>query len=80
MEMGITTRSTAKQQALEQQLASIISLMEEQKSDQAEQTQQLLEESRQHSEQLTKLVGENQAHWESLEMQQEETSLYWRRI
>ena len=75
METGTTTRSATKQQALEQQLASIISLMEEQKSNQAEKTQQLLEESKQHSEQLTKLAGENLARWESLEMKQEETSV-----
>jgi transcriptional regulator of heat shock response len=39
------------------------------------QTQQLLEESKQHSERLIKLAGENQAHWESLEKKQEETSV-----
>ena len=71
---GVTTRSAARQQELEQQLASILSLMEEQKANIAKQTQQLLEESKQHSKRLMKLAGENQAHWESLEKKQEETS------
>ena len=69
-----TTVTTRRQQELEKQLACIISLMEEQKSNQAEQTQQLLDELKQHSEQLTKLAGENQALWESLTMKQQETS------
>ena len=68
---SVTTRSAARQQELEQQLASILSLMEEQKANIAKQTQKLLEESKQHSEWLMKLAGENQAHWESLEKKQE---------
>jgi hypothetical protein len=36
METGITTRSAAKQQELEQQLASTLSLMEEQKANRSE--------------------------------------------
>ena len=59
---GVTTRSAARQQELEQQLASILCLMEEQKANLVKQTQQLLEESKQHSEWLMKLAGENQAH------------------
>ncbi len=72
--MATTTRSAAKQQEMEQQLASIISMIEEQKASQVEQTQQLLETSRHHSEQLTKLADENQARWESLKARQEGTS------
>ena len=72
--MATTTRSAAKQEEMEQQLASIISMIEEQKASQVEQTQQLLETSRHHSEQLTKLADENQAHWESLKARQEGTS------
>ena len=48
--------------------------MEEQRSSQAERTQQLFDESKQHSEQLTKLAGENQARWKSLTVKQPETS------
>ena len=44
--MSTMTRSAAKQQELEEQLTSILTLMEEQKASQVEQAQRLLEESR----------------------------------
>ena len=69
-----TTRSAARQQQLEEQVTTILGLMQEQGRSQAEQAQlserrqpQLLQElQEQHQQQRAKMAQEYEGHWHSL--------------
>ena len=77
-----TTRSAARQQQLEEQVATILGLMQEQGRSQAEQAQlterrqtQLLQElQEQHQQQMARMSQKYEGRWHSLNTAQTETS------
>ena len=80
-----TTRSAAKQQELEEQMSSLLTLMQELKSNQTDQAEryeerqaellsELLTSNQRHEEQLTKLAEEHSEKLDSLTTDQQQTA------